>query len=104
MAFTISKPALLAAISYAVMGFIILLPFNSIKSDGSIYTPSFSNRIIILILMIIPFALSIYSINCMIVGKCFVWSWVQSTTIALWTLLFILASFLTQRESYQNKR
>lgn len=98
MAFTISKPALLASISYAVMGFVILLPFSSMNSDGTIYTPNLSNRIIVLILMIIPFALSIYSINCMIVGKCFVWSWVQSTTIALWTLLFLLASLLMQKD------
>lgn len=98
MALKISKPALLATISYTIMGFIILLPFNTILGNGEVYKPNFPNRVIILILMIIPFALSIYSINCMITGKCFVWSWIQSLSVSLWVLLFILASVLGQQK------
>lgn len=105
MSFNISKPGLLAGISYLVMAFVILLPFNAVRSNGEVFIPNFSNRIIILLLMIIPFALSIYSINCMVIGKCYVWSWIQGVSVALWVLLFLTASFLSQEslaEQYRN--
>jgi hypothetical protein len=35
----------------------------------------------------------------MVSGKCIVWSWVNSVAIALWVLLFVVASAL----SYDNQ-
>lgn len=90
--FQLSKPAVLAAVAYLVMAFVILIPLDSGKCDpqsGECY--NFGRRFLTLILMLIPIGLSIYSINCMVVGKCLIWSWVNSIIIAAWVLLFLIA-------------
>jgi hypothetical protein len=94
--FELSKPAVLASVSYLIMAFVILLPLNQGKcdpKDPECYT--FSKRIMTVIMMLIPIGLSIYSINCMMVGKCSVWSWVNSIFIAIWVLLFLVATVLS---------
>jgi hypothetical protein len=95
--FELSKPALLAAVSYLIMAFVILLPLNQggkcDPNDPECY--SFSKRILTVILMLIPIGLSVYSINCMMVGKCTIWSWVNSIFIAIWVLLFLVATVLS---------
>ncbi len=93
MKFTLTKPAMLAAVAYIIMAFVILLPLDNRKCDA-LNDPTcynFSKRILTLLLMLIPIGLSIYSINCMMVGNCVLWSWVNSVIIALWVLLFIIA-------------
>jgi hypothetical protein len=99
MAFELSKPALLAAVAYLVLAFAILLPLDNRKSCDPAADPTcynFGRRFLTLILMLIPIGLSIYSINCMTVGKCTVWSWVNSVLIALWVLLFLVAIVTSQ--------
>ena len=103
---SLSKPALLAAISYLVLAFVVVLPFNQVSDKGVVSKPpSFRKRCMIVILMVIPICLSVYSINCMVVGKCMVWSWFQSIAIAVWIILFLTASFLAGEnvsETYRN--
>lgn len=99
MAFELTKPAVLAAVSYIVLAFAVLLPLDNRRdcdpaSDQTCY--NFGRRFLTLILMLIPIGLSIYSINCMMVGKCVVWSWVNSVLIALWVLLFLVAIVTSQ--------
>jgi hypothetical protein len=102
----LTKPAILAAISYAIMAFIILLPL-----DIGPYDPEFTEtkkynfgyRLLLLVIMLIPIGLSIYSINCFVVGKCRVWSWINSISIALWVILFLTASFISS-ESFRQKK
>jgi hypothetical protein len=86
----LSKPAFLAAVSYIIMAFAVIMPFNI--GDG--YAYSFGYRFLLLLILLIPIALSIYSVNCMYVGKCYVWSWVNAVVIAVWVLLFVLAAVL----------
>ena len=93
MRFHLTKPAMLAAVAYIIMAFVILIPLDNKRCDA-LNDPScfnFGKRILTLLLMLIPIALSIYSINCMMVGNCVLWSWVNSVFIALWVLLFIVA-------------
>ena len=101
MAFELSKPAMLAMVSYLVMAFIILLPLNGYcdpqKNPGCYNMPK---RLLVVLLMLIPIGLSVYSINCMVVGKCMVWSWVNSVFIALWVLLFLIATVA----SFDNRK
>ena len=95
MGFKLSKPALIAAISFAIFAFILLLPLNPKTPEGE--TPTkipFSMRLLIVILLLVPFALSVYSINCMIVGNCVIWSYIQAIMIALWVLFFIVSILL----------
>lgn len=99
MAFELSKPALLAAISYLILGLVILLPFN-IGGTDPVYgqelgSYNLARRLLIVLIMLIPMGLSIYSINCMMVGKCFIWSWVNALGIAVWVLLFLIAAVLS---------
>ncbi len=94
----VSKPAFLAAISYIIMAFTIIMPFNI--GDGMPY--SFGYRFLLLLIMLIPIVLSVYSVNCMFVGKCYLWSWVNAVAIAAWVLLFVLAVVLSStRSAYQ---
>jgi len=104
MAFELSKPAMLASVAYLVMAFVILVPLDNRKncdpaSDPSCY--NFGRRVLTLILMLIPIGLSIYSINCMVAGKCIIWSWVNSIFIALWVLLFIVAIVMSSEKQGQ---
>lgn len=107
---SLTKPAMLAAVAYLIMAFVILLPFNIGDCDVTYGEQqncyNFWRRLLILILMLIPFGLSIYSINCMMVGNCIVWSWVNGVFVAVWVLLFILAavmSYDTRKTSYSQQ-
>lgn len=99
MDYTLSKPATLAAISYMIMSLAILLPFNVTSTDPilgqSLQNYDFGRKLLVVIIMLIPMGLSIYSINCMMMGKCFVWSWVNAIAIAGWVILFLIASVLS---------
>jgi hypothetical protein len=95
MAFELSRPALIAAVSFAIFAFILLLPINPKPKEGeaAVKVP-FSLRLLIVILLLVPFALSVYSINCMMVGNCVIWSYIQAIMIALWVLFFIVSILL----------
>jgi protein-S-isoprenylcysteine O-methyltransferase Ste14 len=94
----LSKPAMLAAISYLIMAFIIILPFDIGNYDSKYEKTkeyNFSYRVLLLIIMLIPIGLSIYSINCFVIGKCVVWGYINAIIIALWVMLFVMAALLS---------
>lgn len=100
----ITRPAIIASIAYLILGFMILLPFpvNStpLDDDRRPAKYNFGYRVLVLIIMLIPIGLSIYSINCMMVGRCVVWSYIQAIAIALWVMLFVVATLLsTEKET-----
>lgn len=94
---SLSKPAVLASIAYLIMAFAIILPLGVTEKDGPKY--SFGKRLLVVFLLIIPIGLSIYSINCMVAGKCHVWAWIQGIAISFWVLLFIVASMVSNDQS-----
>ena len=103
----LTRPALLAAVAYLVLAFAVLLPLDNNKNCDPNVDPTcynFGRRFLTLILMLIPIGLSIYSIQCMTVGKCYVWSWVNSLFIALWVLLFLVAIVLSNRPTTSSTR
>lgn len=93
----LTKPAFLATVSYIILAFMILLPFNMQTPEdvknGEV-RDTFASRLLIVFIMLIPIALSIYSINCMVVGGCHIWAWVQGIAIAFWVIIFIMASVI----------
>ena len=104
--FVLTRPAVIAAIAYVLLGLMVLLPFNTswtvVQGESTSGDPvvvqqqqSFAYRLMLLLVMLIPIGLSIYSINCMMVGKCVVWSYIQAIVIAVWVLLFVTATFLS---------
>ena len=103
----LTKPALLAAIAYLVLAFAVLIPLDNHKNCDPNTDPTcynFGKRFLTLFLMLIPIGLSIYSIQCMMVGKCYIWSWVNSGVIALWVLLFLVAIVLNTQQRSSHVR
>jgi len=91
----ISRPAIIAAIAYAVLALIILLPFDiseAIPDENVKKEYNIKYRLWILLVLLIPIGLSVYSIDCMVVGNCIIWSWVQAIIIALWVILFTVVT------------
>lgn len=100
--FNLARPAYIAAVAYLVMAVIILLPFNVSNtvqpefqelSSGYVFT----QRLFIVLLMLIPIALSIYSLNCFVVGKCVTWSYINAAIVVVWVILFVIAAVLSSR-------
>lgn len=96
----LSRPAYLAAVAYMIMALVILLPFNvnsgiqpELRELSSGYV--FTQRLFIVLLMLIPIGLSVYSLNCFVVGKCVTWSYINAILIIVWVLLFVIAAVLS---------
>lgn len=95
--FRLEKPTIIAAVAYLVMTFVVLLPLKigdydpKYESDGKY---NFGYRLMLLVILLIPIALSLYSINCMVAGKCLIWSYVNAVVVCLWVILFLTASLM----------
>lgn len=99
MGFELTTPAIIAFIAYIILALVIILPFEFPVVDertGEQYIVKYnlSERLIALILLIIPTALSVYTINCMIAGKCVLWSYVVSFVSVFWVVLFIISALV----------
>lgn len=105
--FKLSKPAYISAIAYLVVIVMILLPFNiknSLDIDNETEISNqyvFTQRLFLVLLMAIPFGLSVYSINCFAVGKCFVWSYLHSILVVVWVLLFVLGTVISSQSQVE---
>lgn len=47
--------------------------------------------ILSILLVIVAYLLGIYTINCMVTGKCMIWAWVNSLIVILFAGLILLA-------------
>jgi hypothetical protein len=99
MGFNLTMPAVIAFVAYLVLAFVVIMPFEFPVTDeetGQQYVVKydFAQRLIILLLMLIPIALSIYTINCMMAGNCKVWSYVVSVLTVFWIGLFVVTAFI----------
>lgn len=99
MGLTMTTPAIIALIAYVVLAFVIILPFEFPVVDqetGEEYIVKFdfAQRLIVLLLMLIPIALSVYTINCMMAGNCVLWSYVVSFLSVFWIILFVIMAVL----------
>ena len=99
MGMTMTTPAIIALIAYIILAFVIILPFefpviNQETGEEYIVKYDFAQRLIVLLLMSIPVALSVYTINCMMAGKCILWSYVVSFLSVFWVILFIITAII----------
>jgi hypothetical protein len=97
--FQLYMPAFIAAIAYIVLVVTILLPLEFPATDeitGKEYIVKYDlgQRLIALLLMTIPIALSIYTINCMMAGNCLLWSFVVSGVTVIWVAIFVVTAFM----------
>lgn len=95
----LQAPAYVAAISYIILVIVILLPFefpayDEITGEEYIVKYDLGQRLIALLLMTIPIALSIYTINCMMTGNCLLWSWVVAIVTFIWVAIFVISALL----------
>lgn len=92
-------PAIIALVGYIIMAVVILLPFEYPvynEKDDTTYVVkyNFMHRLLTVIIMTIPVALSVYNINCLMSGSCMVWSYIVSFFVILWVSLFVLSSMI----------
>lgn len=98
LGFNLYTPAIIAFIGYIVLAVTILLPFEYPVYDdaGNMYIVNYdiSQRLLMLLLMTIPIALSIYTINCMMSGECILWSYIVSIVTVLWVAIFVITAMV----------
>lgn len=97
--FQLYTPTIIALVGYVIMALVILLPFefpvyDERTDETYIFKYNFTHRLITVLLMAIPIALSVYSINCMMSGQCLVWSYVVSIVTVLWITMFVLTALI----------
>jgi hypothetical protein len=98
MGLSLTTPAVIAFLAYITLAVVIMLPFEFPVTDETgkeyIVKYDFAQRLVVLLLMSIPIALSVYTINCMISGNCVLWSYVVSIISVFWVALFIITALL----------
>lgn len=97
----LTNPAYIAAVAYLVLIIVIIFTPASTVMVGTDETKpqTVSQKIVSVILLLIPIALSIYSINCFVVGGCVVWSWINAVSVLLWVLLLVLVLILSNKKA-----
>lgn len=94
----ITTPAIVTLIGYAILVFIVLLPIDMYAYDESSQKYikqeyDFLQRFLLVLLLSLPFVLSIYSVNCMMVGSCVWWSWIVAIATLVWSILVLATTF-----------
>jgi hypothetical protein len=101
--FSLSQPAMVAAVAYAALALIAFFAPSRLlaasegrdpsapPSDASLPT-GWTGAFIMTLGVLIPAALSVYAINCMVVGKCYVFSWIQPGLVAIWAAIIALTA------------
>ena len=94
----ITAPAIVTMVGYAILVFIVLLPVDKYTYDDKTgaYAKqrySFPFRLLVALLLLLPFILSVYSVNCMMVGNCTTWSWIVALITLLWAVVITVTTF-----------
>ena len=95
----ITLPALVALVGYLILFTVVLLPFDMYsydqKRDMYVKNPyNFGERLIVVVLLCLPFFLGVYSVNCMMKGQCHVWSWIVAIATVLWACIVIMTAIV----------
>jgi hypothetical protein len=98
--FKITSPAVVALVGYAILAFIVLLPvkmntWDDQRNEFVAQKYNFLQRLLLVLLLLFPFLLSVYSVNCMVVGDCMAWSWIVAIVTILWAAVVAVTTFAT---------
>lgn len=89
-----SQPAIVAAVAYAVLLIFVLMPIDMYEVDkhGNEKKVPYNiwGRLLLMFLLLFPYILSIYSLNCMTVGGCNVWSWIVGIVTVFWSFIVVV--------------
>lgn len=94
----LTTPAYILMIAYVIVGIVILLPFelkvyNDVNQEYEIIEYKFMHRLLLILYLLLPIILHVYSVNCMMVGNCTIWSYVYTFIHVTWILVFIFIAF-----------
>lgn len=95
----LTAPAVTTLVAYALLIVLVLLPFNMYAYDSKenkyvTYKYSFSQRLALALLLLLPFLLGIYSVNCMMVGECVLFSWIVAIITILWAIIVVVLALM----------
>ncbi len=90
----ITTPAIIAGVAYLIIAILLLtpVPLYTYDPDTNKYVREkydFVYRLLLVLLLLFPYLLSIYSLNCMMVGGCEVWSWIVGIVTIIWSLVVL---------------
>lgn len=96
---SLAFPAYMMIIAYIVMAVVMLLPFDMPVYDEqtgeyTVVPYSFGHRLLMLLFLAIPVIASVYSVHCMVVGECSIWSYVVAIVHIFWVAVFVLVALL----------
>lgn len=94
-----SSQAQVATVGYLILFISVIISMfqnKSLTSDGETYELSTGEVVLALILILIGYMLSIFSINCMVEGQsgipgCSIWAWVNSAIVLVFAAAIIFA-------------
>lgn len=97
-------PAYMVLVAYIILLIVVMLPFKVPYTDEEtnslVVRPySFYDRLLVVILMLVPVALSVYSTNCMMTGSCVLYSYLVSTMTVVWVAAVLFLIILTTARS-----
>lgn len=90
-----SPQAIVAMVAYAILLVVILLPVDLFvyKEDKEQYVKqkwSMGSRLLLLVLLLLPFALSVFTVSCVSTGytpACGAWGWIIAVVTLLWAVV-----------------
>ena len=87
----LSSQAWLAVIGYSLVAVAVLLPIKGSKDPKNQPEYNLADRLLVILAMLIPMALSVYTINCLVMGSsgmwCDKWSWLNAALVFIWSVL-----------------
>jgi uncharacterized membrane protein (DUF485 family) len=98
LGFKLTHPAIVALVGYLILLVMVLLPFDmhtyDVNEQKYVRVPyNFPYRLLIALLLMLPFFLGVYSINCMMVGNCVAWSWIVAILTIVWAFVIAIVAF-----------
>lgn len=93
--FKLSPPAYLTFVASIILVAVILIPrtinvYDPDTNELKVLTYDFKQRIVMILLLLLPLAVHIYATNCLVVGNCNWFAWFVAALIVLWVVSFIL--------------
>lgn len=97
----ITTPAVVTLIGYLILVVVVLLPFDMYawdekKKDYKRHKYDLAQRLLLLLLLMFPLLLSVYSVNCFVVGKCVPFAWIVASVTIIWAIAVIVAALVNK--------
>jgi hypothetical protein len=98
MKLQLASQAHVVFIAAVVLAIALLIPtrINVVDPDtGNLRVLEYDlkKRLAMILLLSLPLAVHIYTINCMVVGHCNVFSWFIASLILVWVVCFLILAF-----------